>query len=209
MDAWRGRLAAVFNLDDSSVSPFNFLRTDGRLVLTGPGAAAQTGHNSFVVRDEDSSGYIFIATSGVSANLYVTPGPHLSVQYSAACKKLMRETTVMEVVEVHSRPIFVGNEYVQHAGSVWRGEHFIRYHSYPIPKSHDLRDGIGLAYEGSIALREEKHLRSVEYGLDYQLGVSSEQPRLIHGFPMSSECEIGYSKQSMFMLEAENFPEDA
>lgn len=46
----------------------------------------------------------------------------------------------MEEVEFPSTSVFLGYEYVQRAGSEWRGEHCTLNHSYLIPEIHDLSE---------------------------------------------------------------------
>lgn len=51
MDFWLGYLAVVLILDESGVLPCSISKTGRRLLLTGQGAATQTGHNEPFVRD--------------------------------------------------------------------------------------------------------------------------------------------------------------
>lgn len=106
------------------------------------GAAAQTRHNEFVVKNGLSPGYFFTATGEVGTHLYVPPGSRLFVHYSTARKNLLKEAFVMEAVEIPPRSVFAGRGYVQHAESEWCGEQCPSYHGHPTAENHDLPDAI-------------------------------------------------------------------
>lgn len=89
----------------------------------------QTGHKDLVASDGESPKYFFIATDEVSVHLYVTLDSNLHVYYSSARKKLLRETFVMEWMEIPLGSVFTGRGCVQHACRQWCGENFICYHS--------------------------------------------------------------------------------
>lgn len=81
-------------------------------------------------------------------------------------KKILRETFVIETVEVPARFVFVDHGQVHHAGREQRGEHCIRYHTYLIPASYDLSDAIAFGYRDKTALRAEKSSILAEKGLN-------------------------------------------
>lgn len=87
-------------------------------------------HIDFVARDGGSPRYFLIVTGEISADLYVTTGPHLRVHYSGARKKMLREAFVMKKVKFPPIFVLVGGRYVWHADGEWFEEHEIRYRSY-------------------------------------------------------------------------------
>lgn len=176
--------------------------------MTRRGAAAQTWHKDYAVRDGESLRYFFNATCEVKAHLYGTLGSHLFVPYSAAREKLLREAFVMPEVETPPRPVFVGHGYIQHAGSEWRDEHFIQHCSYLLSESHGLPDAIAFAHRGSTDLGAEKHLLSLRTSLDQQMEGSDEQPRIINGSRKSFQMKDSDHELSICMLEGENTLED-
>lgn len=86
----------------------------------------------------------------MSAHFYVTPA-FGSEHYSAAQKKLLKETFVMGAVESLPLSVVVCQGLVQHAGSEWRSEHCICYYSYTDLENCELPDGTAFAYGESIA----------------------------------------------------------
>lgn len=68
-----GWLAALLQPEDSRRYWCLLSLTGGKLLLTGKGADAQTGHKNFVIRGQQSTGYCFNVTGGISAYPYDTP----------------------------------------------------------------------------------------------------------------------------------------
>lgn len=116
MDVSLSWLAAVVNLDETGVSPYSLSDTSRRLLLKERGEERQTGHNDYVVKDEESPRYYFTVTGEVSAHLYVTALPHLCLHYIGARKTLLTEAAEIEQVQITPTSFFVGSGYVQHAG---------------------------------------------------------------------------------------------
>lgn len=54
---------------------------------------------------------------------------------------------MMKELKIPPTSVSVGHEYVQHADSGWRGEHYIRYHSYLVPEKNDLPDKIAFCMD--------------------------------------------------------------
>lgn len=79
---------------------------------------------------------------------------------------LLNKAFVMKNVKFPPTFIFVGQWYVQHAGSTWRGYHCIHHRSYRIPENHSLPDASAFDYEESTALGSKKTAVSLEEGLD-------------------------------------------
>lgn len=169
LDIWPGWLAATLSLDDGGVSPCSLHRTGGRPLLTRRSAAAHAGHSDFAVRDKESSRPFCNATGKVSSHLYVTPGSHLYVHYSAGRKKLLREAFVMKELETPPRSVSAGHGHLQHAGSGRRVEKVIRCHSYPSPESKDLPDAIPFSYRAIVLLRAEQHSLPIEKDPDHNV----------------------------------------
>lgn len=119
------------------------------------GSVTQTGRNYFFVRDDESPGYFFTATTEVSAHLLVTWGSHLYVNYSSAQKKLVKNAFLIEEVNISPTCVHVGHGYVPQTGSVSRGERCVWYHSYLLQKNHDLPSEIAFPYGTSTALRSK------------------------------------------------------
>lgn len=76
---WLGCLAAVLDLYQNGLSPFNLSNTGKVLVLARRGSKRQTRHNHLIARGGESRGYFFVVTGGVSVHLYVTSAWHLCV----------------------------------------------------------------------------------------------------------------------------------
>lgn len=110
-------------------------------------------------------GYFLIVASEVNARFYIAPRSDLYVNYSIARKKLLRETFLIEAVQISPGSVFTGHGYVQHAGGERRGEHCTRYHSLLIPENIDLQNGIAFVFDGSVASEAEKHSMPVQNGL--------------------------------------------
>lgn len=72
----------------------------------------------------------------------------------------------MEKVEFSPISGFVGQGYVQHAGSEWCEEHCIRYHTYLVPESYYLWDAVAFAYNDGAALGSKKGAVSIERCFD-------------------------------------------
>lgn len=174
----------------------------------GRGAAVQTEHNNFGVRDVVSPGHLIAATGKLSAHLQVTPGLHLYVHYCSPQKELLRKAFVMEAMEVPTRSLFVCYGYVQHSGSEWPGENCSRYHSYLILENYDVTNAVSLAYEGVNALGAEKHSLPVKEGLHQQMGHCDEQPCLIHGCRRLSKSEGSDSELSTSVPETRTIFDD-
>lgn len=73
-----GRLAKVLDLVLSCVSPDVFPKIGGKMLLRGRSAEAQTVPNDLAVRYGEPPRHFCTITSGVSAQLCVTPGLHIS-----------------------------------------------------------------------------------------------------------------------------------
>lgn len=131
----------------------------------------------------------------MSAHLNVTLGFHLYVQHSAARKKLLKDASVIQAVEITPEFVFAGHGSVQHDSNESHGEQCIRYDSYLIPENHDLSDAIKFAYGGSTALCQ-------------QAKDSAEHPCMMHVSRRSSESEGSESELFFFMLEAGKLPEN-
>lgn len=117
MYVWLGCLAEVVNLNRISVSTRGLPKTDGRLLLTGHGAEAQTAHSYLVARDRDSSAYFFIVTDEMSAHLYVTAGWQCYLHYSSTRRKLLKDVFVTEKMKTLPISIFMGHGHVQQVAS--------------------------------------------------------------------------------------------
>lgn len=113
-------------------------------------------HNDFAVRDGVSPRYFFSATRELSAHVYVTLESYFYIHYSGARERRLRKTFLIEEVKVPQTSVFAGHGLVQHAGSRWGGEHFIRYNSYLNVKDRDLPDAISFAYGDSIPMGGKK-----------------------------------------------------
>lgn len=101
-------VAAVLILNQNGTWPCSLLEKGGKLLLTGCGAATQTGHKEVVVRDREWPGYSCIATGEVGAHFPITTESYLCVQYSVVEKKLLRELFVIEEVKKSADPRFRG-----------------------------------------------------------------------------------------------------
>lgn len=145
-----GWLAVVLIPDDNGVLACSFSRTGPRSLPTRCGPVAQTGHKDFIIRDGESSGYIFVATDKASAYLYTALGFHLYVHYSVTWKKLLREAFDIEAVEIRPINNFAGHGCVQHVSSERRGERFIGYHSFLTAKNSDSPDAKASATEAAL-----------------------------------------------------------
>lgn len=76
MDVRLDGSALVLSLDHDGAWSCSFSTTSVRLLLTGRGAATQTGHNVLVIKDEELPGQIIFTTRIMSGDLYITPGFH-------------------------------------------------------------------------------------------------------------------------------------
>lgn len=113
------------------------------------------GNNDSAGRYDKTAGYFLLATGEMSADLYVTPGFTLYVHYSAAGKRVLREAFVKETVESLPLSVFIAHGYIRHASSKGRGVQCIWYHSYIIPKNHDLLGAIAFACISGILTRQK------------------------------------------------------
>lgn len=60
----------------------NFPVTGGRILLTGEGCPAQTGHNDFDQRKGSAPAFFFITTGHEPTEILVANGSHKGVDYS-------------------------------------------------------------------------------------------------------------------------------
>lgn len=116
------------------------------MLVVGKGAEAQTGHSYYFDGVEEWPRYFIIFTVEVSAHLCVTPVSHFYVQYSDKRKGLLKESFMTKEVKILPSFVVVGHVDLQHAGSQWRAEHYIRYRSYLVLENCDLPDAIVSAY---------------------------------------------------------------
>lgn len=144
---WPAALSQLKKIERYSCS---LSTTGGRLLLTGSSAEAQTGHSSSPAKSGQSLRYIFVASSDVSAYLFVTRGSYINIELNREQKKLLQRAFVLGKVEVPPSTVFVGHEYVQIGGSEWRGIHCVRYNTYLVFGSQDSPDATASAYEDSI-----------------------------------------------------------
>lgn len=79
MDGRPGWLATALNLHRNDLPLWNLLKNDGRLLLTGRGAKAQTEQDDRAGRDGELPGYFPTDIGGLSAVLHVTSGSHCYV----------------------------------------------------------------------------------------------------------------------------------
>lgn len=87
-------------------------------------------------------------------------------------------------------------------------ERCIDYRSYLISENHDLSHAIAVSHGGSTVSAAEKHLLSVDRGLDEQGGGSIEQLHTKCGSRRSSKSKRRDSELSMSMLETRNISEN-
>lgn len=135
---------------------------------------AHTRHENPVFSGGKSPAYVAIVIGDVSASLYVFSRVHLYVQYSSLRKKLLKEEFVMAEVVSLRNSVLVGHGDLQHADTECLDEHCILYHSYPIPKNHELPYATGLHFAENIALELRKAAVSAERGPDQQEAGSDE-----------------------------------
>lgn len=115
---------------------------------------------------------------------------------------------MMIAVKILPAPLLAGHRYVLHAGCDWRGKHYTRYRSYPIPTSYDLPDAEAFVYRSSVALGTEKHFLSVQKDLGPETGDPVERPRMKHGSRRSTKSESSDPEPSIFVLKTRNTSEN-
>lgn len=112
-----------------------------------------------------------------------------------------------EEVEVWLTSIFVGQGYVQRAGSKRREGHCGRYHLYLTSEVHGRWDGIASACQDRKALASENGLFFLERGLARHAGLVAEAV-MGKGCSKASETKWSESELCAFMLEGRGILKD-
>lgn len=102
----------------------------------------------------------------------------------------------------------MGPRYVHHAGSVWRREHCIQYHSYSISENRDLLNAITFAYRDSAAFGSRKAALSLKEGLDQQEGDSDGDVMMRGGSNREWDSAKSDSELFAFTVGAKSVPEN-
>lgn len=55
----------------------------------------------------------------------------------------------LEEVAIPAYSVLIGHLHMRHGGRGYRGWHNLRYHTYLIPSSYDLKDAVEFAYKAS------------------------------------------------------------
>lgn len=159
LDVWIGLVVSQMNLDANGRFEAFIPRTGGRWILTGIKCLPQCGHNDFpVIAGFACPGYFVIVTGLERAYLWVAPGSHNYVYYSAEDRQTLGSTLKMERFTIPPSSIFIGHGHVQHAGDGYSGSHCPRYHTYFSPKGFRIPDAILFAYGTNMACSSVKLL---------------------------------------------------
>lgn len=83
-------------------------------------------------------------TEPVSLLVCSAPRPYLF--YQPVEKKKFAKLRRIEEVRIATFPVFVRHGYLPHGGFGWRGSHTLRYHTYLLLTSYEVKDAVLLVH---------------------------------------------------------------
>lgn len=109
-------------------------------------------YNDVRLRKASCLGYFFILNRAKERKLYVCKGSYHFVLYPSGEKRNMEDILEMDAI-LSPFNIFVGHEYLQHAGAEHLKHHNLRLYVYLVPKGLPLNDSMVLHRNGALILQ--------------------------------------------------------